>query len=271
MLEVSAWGDIFCASLMGNIVHWTPARMTGPVKVIGLIRGAGAAEVLAALPVSPDCAAGVRGMVVSEVIDHLVPGLEADAFLEVWLDDAGGWAPPAGLDGTWWLTTEHVYKARAYGVPPTQGIKVIGTAYRRDDFDTRAFFDYWRDVHGPISGRAPGLGRVRRVRGRWSVSRGDVSADGFVEQWWPDRATLDRASASPEVAIAWEDVQKYAKTTGTFWVTREHVVQPPAPDDPERWSADDARTRAPDHDHAPLAASAAWWRWPAPWTSRCSS
>jgi uncharacterized protein (TIGR02118 family) len=206
--------------------------MTGVTKVIGLIRGAGAAEVLAALRQRPDGGAGVRGTVVSEVVDHLVPGLEADAFLEVWLDDASAWAPPAGLDGTWWLTTEHVYKARAYGeVAPAEQIKVIGTAYRRDDFESRAFFDYWRDVHGPISGRAPGLGAyvVSEVLERLE---GDLAADGFVEQWWPDRATLDRASASPEVAIAWEDVKQYAKTTGTFWVTREHVVQPPAPDRP---------------------------------------
>lgn len=206
--------------------------MTGRLKVIGLIRGAGAAEVLAAVRQVASGDTAVRGTVVSEVVDHLVPGLEADAFLEVWLDDAGGWTPPVGLEGTWWLTTEHVYKARSYGdAAPQERIKVIGTAYRRDDFDTRAFFDYWRDVHGPISGRAPGLGAyvVSEVLERLA---GDLEADGFVEQWWPDRATLDRASASPEVAIAWEDVKKYAKTTGTFWVTREHVVQPPAPDDP---------------------------------------
>ena len=201
------------------------------VKVLGLIRGAGAAEVLAVHRDGPGNRAGLRGVVVSEVIDHLVPGLQAEAFLEQWWDDASGWTPPDGLDATWWLTTEHVYKARRYDDAGTNRIKVIGTAYRRDDFDLRAFFDYWRDVHGPISGRAPGLGAyvVSEVLGRLA---GDLTADGFVEQWWPDRATLDRASASPEVAIAWDDVQKYAKTTGTFWVTREHVVLAPPADAP---------------------------------------
>ena len=37
-------------------------------------------------------------------------------------------------------------------------LKAIGTAYRREDFTLDAFFDYWRDVHAPISARAPGLG-----------------------------------------------------------------------------------------------------------------
>ena len=31
----------------------------------------------------------------------------------------------------------------------------------------------------------------------------------------------------PEVAVAWADVPNYAKTTGTFWVVKEHVLIPP--------------------------------------------
>jgi uncharacterized protein (TIGR02118 family) len=165
------------------------------------------------------------------VVDTLVPGLTASAFVEQWLDDTADWIAPADLDATWWLTVEHVYKRRRYDDPDGSRLKVIGTAYRRDDFTTRDFFDYWRDVHGPISGRAPGLGAyvVSEVLERL---QGDVEADGFVEQWWPDRGTLDRASASEEVAIAWVDVQRYAKPIGTFWITREHVVVAPPSDEP---------------------------------------
>ena len=203
-------------------------------KVLGLVRGATVDEIVAACgPLIGDRAgeAGVRGFVVSEVVDVMVPGLDASAFVETWWDDARGRTARGGIDATWWRTTEHVYKARRYDDRAAERIKVIGTAYRRDDFDTRAFFDYWRDVHGPISGRAPGLGAyvVSEVLERLA---GDLTADGFVEQWWPDRRTLDRAAASPEVAIAWEDVQKYAKPIGTFWVTREHVVLAPPADAP---------------------------------------
>ena len=205
------------------------------LKVLGLIRGATAHEVLGvcrrslahAGPETPS----PLGLVVSEVVDVMVPGLEASAFVEVWSDEANAWTPTAGLDATWWLTTEHVYKARHHEDGTGTRIKVIGTAYRRDDFTTRAFFDYWRDVHGPISARAPGLGSyvVSEVVERLA---GDLAADGFVEQWWPDRETLDRAAGSPEVAVAWEDVQKYAKPTGTFWITREHIVLAPPADAP---------------------------------------
>ena len=57
--------------------------------------------------------------------------------------------------------------------------------------------------------------------------QGDLEADGFVSQWFDDEEAAARADSSPEVAAAWDDVPKYAKTTGTFWVTREHVYIPP--------------------------------------------
>jgi uncharacterized protein (TIGR02118 family) len=197
------------------------------VKVLGLVRGRSPEDLFELQGSGP----GVRGFVVSEVVDFLVPGIAADAFVEQWLEAGTVWVPPRGLDATWWLTTEHIFKRRRPDQARPGTVKVIGSAYKRDDLTTRAFFDYWRDVHADISGRAPGLGAyvVSEVLERLG---GDIEADGFVEQWWPDRATLDRASASPEVAIAWEDVQKYARPVGTFWITREHVVVPPLPDDP---------------------------------------
>jgi uncharacterized protein (TIGR02118 family) len=105
-------------------------------------------------------------------------------------------------------------------------IKAIGTAYKRDDFTREEFFDYWRDVHAPISAKAPGI-RGYVVTEVIRKLQGPLDADGFVSQWFDDEEALERAEASPEVAAAWEDVPNYAKTTGTFWVTREHVYIPP--------------------------------------------
>ena len=34
-------------------------------------------------------------------------------------------------------------------------------------------------------------------------------------------------TSSPELAAAWEDVPRDAKTTGTFWLVKEHVLIPP--------------------------------------------
>ena len=70
-------------------------------------------------------------------------------------------------------------------------IKVIGTAYKRDDFTTREFFDYWRDVHAPISAKAPGI-RGYVVTEVIRKLQGDLEADGFVSQWFDDEEALER-------------------------------------------------------------------------------
>ena len=105
-------------------------------------------------------------------------------------------------------------------------IKVIGTAYKRDDFTTQEFFDYWRDVHAPISAKiGPMRGYV--VSEVISKVQGELQAEAFIEQWWDDLDAFEKAAETPEMEVAWADVSNYAKTTGTFWVTREHVYIPP--------------------------------------------
>jgi uncharacterized protein (TIGR02118 family) len=107
-------------------------------------------------------------------------------------------------------------------------IKAIGTAYKRDDFTAKDFFDYWLEVHAPISRQAPGL-RGYVVSEVIRKLQGELETEAFVEQWFDDEAAFERAGASPEVAAAWEDVPRYAKTTGTFWLVKEHVIVPPPP------------------------------------------
>lgn len=62
--------------------------------------------------------------------------------------------------------------------------------------------------------------------------QGDLVTEAFVEQWFDDEEALALASASAEVAVAWEDVGNYAKTSGTSWIVKEHVIIPPAPRGP---------------------------------------
>ena len=105
-------------------------------------------------------------------------------------------------------------------------IKLIGTAYKRDDFSAEEFIRYWNEVHAPISGKVPGL-RGYVVSEVVQKLQGSLDADAFVELWWDDMESFERAGASPEQAEAWADVANYAKTTGTFWLAREHIQIPP--------------------------------------------
>jgi len=196
---------------------------------------------------------GLRGYVVSEVVRKLTGDLEVEAFVEQWWDDeaafraasqtpeaAAAWedvANYARTDGTFWLSQEESYISPVYpdagllrggagGAPG--GLKMIGSAHKRDDFTTEAFFEYWRSVHAPLGGKAPGLlGYVVTQLGERIA--GDISCDAFISLWWPDEESFNAAGASQEQAAAWADVANYARTDGTFWLCREHVFISPPP------------------------------------------
>ena len=113
-------------------------------------------------------------------------------------------------------------------------IKLIGTAFKRDDFSTKEFFDYWRDTHAAISAASgPLRGYVvsevlKKLENPNNPSgEGEEEVDGFVEQWWDDEETMNEAFASENEAAAWEDVLNYAKPNGQFWIVKEHYYIPP--------------------------------------------
>ncbi|HQJ34821.1 MAG TPA: EthD family reductase [Rhodoglobus sp.] len=110
----------------------------------------------------------------------------------------------------------------------TWTIKLAGTAFRRDDFEPDAFFDYWTNVHAPIGGHLPGLGGYTVSRAL-TGSLGEESADAIIEQWYPDEQAFQDAQGTEMAQAAWNDVGNYAKTTGTaFWLLTETVIiEPP--------------------------------------------
>lgn len=189
------------------------------------------------LPESPG--SSPSGLVVSEVLKPLGPSDDVRAMVQLWwadpVDEASvdslldEVAASSGCQLSAWTAREHVLKApheRERSDPSPDVVKLVGTAYRRDDFSREAFFAYWRETHAPISGSVPGVGGyiVSELLG---TVRGELSPDAFIEQWWPDEATFDRSENSPEAQAAWEDVGRYAKTTGVFWLMRERILVVP--------------------------------------------
>ncbi len=194
----------------------------------------------------------VKGLVVSEVTGHLTDSRTAQALVQVWAEgtqdgtalleqvlpstDRGDVVVDA------WVVRELVFRQpierQSLGASPN-GVKLAGTAYKRDDFTREAFFDYWQNVHAHISGQVPGVGGyvVSEVLEQLS---GEISPDALLELWYLDQATLEAAGAAPEQAAAWEDVARYAKTTGTFWLMHETVVVAPPPTGPGTLEVEDA-------------------------------
>ncbi len=193
-----------------------------------------------------DSPPGLRGYVVSDVVTQLAGELQVDAFVEQWWDDADALraaaesAEYARPEGDFWLAREHVLRERRYDDPgllrggsggEPGRIKMIGTAKRRDDFTVDAFFDYWRDVHAPIGGVAPGMqGYV--ISQLDETVAGELDIDAFIELWWPSQQSFEEAGASPEQAAAWEDVANYARTDQPFWLVSERIFIAPPPTGP---------------------------------------
>ncbi len=175
------------------------------------------------------------GLVLGQVDEPISPGPPVALTAQWWSDDSTEpllaflTAGMPDLRPSVWTVHEHVYRRPAERLSPGPApdrINLFGTARRRDDFTHEAFFDYWDQVHAPISSAVPGLGGYVASEVR-EVLAGELPADGFIELWWPDRATFTASGDSPQQIAAWADVANYARTDGSFWLTHEHVLVPP--------------------------------------------
>ena len=105
------------------------------------------------------------------------------------------------------------------GVPM---VKVIYLIRRKSGLSTEDFHRYWRDVHGAIAARIPGLRRYVQCH---AIARdGDGSAyDGAAEAWFDDMEAVRRAVASPEYAAARADEGRFINLEQTTLIFTEEV------------------------------------------------
>ncbi|HXY29073.1 MAG TPA: EthD family reductase [Gemmatimonadaceae bacterium] len=108
-------------------------------------------------------------------------------------------------------------------------IKVVYCFRKRSGMSAEGFDRYWRDRHGPLGARIPGLRRL--VQSRAIHVSGDARApdyDGLVELWFDDVEALLRARASPEWHRSGLDEANFLDPTSTAYaVTEERTIQLP--------------------------------------------
>ncbi len=183
----------------------------------------------------PPCA----GLILDTAVTSLTGPNATAGFVQLWTDDQDDSIETflaelrslSGFETTAWPVEEIVFLEPSDRLAVEQSpdrINLFGTAHRRDDFTPEGFFDYWRDTHAPISGSVPGVAGyvVSRVVG--DVDSTVPEVDAFIELWWPSVATYEASADAPAQKAAWDDVPRYAKTVGKFWLTREQVVVPPS-------------------------------------------
>jgi len=105
-------------------------------------------------------------------------------------------------------------------------IKLVYCITKRPDLSDQAFFDYWKNIHGPIGARIPGLRRL--VQSHTLSESGELRGPGFhgmAELWFDDLDALRAARQSPEWRASTADEAHFIDSTRVaIFVTEEHTI-----------------------------------------------
>jgi uncharacterized protein (TIGR02118 family) len=102
-------------------------------------------------------------------------------------------------------------------------VKLIYCITRRPGMAVEEFQRYWRETHGPIAARLPGLRRYVQCHTLPELYGGEnpPAYDGAAELWFDDLEAMQRALASPEVRAAREDERNFIDHSRVFAIITE--------------------------------------------------
>ena len=108
-------------------------------------------------------------------------------------------------------------------------IKRVSLLTRRDGMSHEQFTHHWLAIHAPLARPVPGLKRyvqshiVEEYR-RADIPTSPVQVDGIAELWFEDRASMERALASPEMAALHADGALFIGANKTFVVEEQVII-----------------------------------------------
>ena len=88
---------------------------------------------------------------------------------------------------------------------------------RRPDLEPADFKDYFLRVHTPLAEALPALARYHLNWPAEDEARPAPAWDLIVELYWPDRAAMEAAWASPQGRAATDDLAHCADLDRTSW------------------------------------------------------
>lgn len=83
------------------------------------------------------------------------------------------------------------------GMPPPDAVTMFAFLNRLPGTERATFQQYWRDHHGPIAGRVPGL---RRYIQNHTIGVGEDPYDGIAQTWFDDLDAMRASATSAELA-----------------------------------------------------------------------
>jgi len=105
-------------------------------------------------------------------------------------------------------------------------IKLVYCVTKKAGMTDEDFFRYWRDVHGPIGAKIPGVRRlVQSYRVTVTGDKYQPDFDGMAELWFDHPEALLAARQSAEWQASVEDERNFIDPTkAAYFVTRENVI-----------------------------------------------
>jgi len=104
-------------------------------------------------------------------------------------------------------------------------IKLVYCITKKPGMTDEEFFHYWKNIHGPIGARIPGLRKF--VQSHRLTLPGDrpPDYDGIAELWFDDMEALLAARASPEWQASTADEANFIDHNRVaYFVSEEHVI-----------------------------------------------
>lgn len=108
-------------------------------------------------------------------------------------------------------------------------IKIISIVYKKPDISAENFYQYWKDIHGPLVAQTlPGMKKyvqnhLVRVPGH------EYEGDGIIETWYDNLKAFqqDMAFAKlPEAKPLRDDAAKILEMDKLkIWIVEEHVIK----------------------------------------------
>lgn len=103
-------------------------------------------------------------------------------------------------------------------------LKFVVVVYKRADWDTEQFHEYFRKTHGALALRLPGLRRYVQNFVSADPKRKQPGWDVISELYFEDREAMESAWATPEGKAATEDLLAIADMERTTWSVVEEIA-----------------------------------------------
>jgi uncharacterized protein (TIGR02118 family) len=103
-------------------------------------------------------------------------------------------------------------------------LKFVVVLYKRPDLSLEQFLKYFREVHGPMAERLPGIKKYVQNYVVADPKRQMPGWGAIAELYFDDWEAMERAWASPEGQTATDDLEAFVDLTRTTWSVVEEAA-----------------------------------------------